>query len=694
MDIKDLRELHDKAYTHGQAVRERASDDLVFYHVTQWDDQTLSDSQLSYRGEFNMLRKATGQILAEMHSNPAYPNFEPIDETREDSAEIMDGMWRKDAQNNKSKEAFNNAAQEAVVCGVGAWKLVNEYRTKRDGTTEQVINRYPIYEANNNSFWDPNAKAVDKSDADYHSELIPMSPDAYCKLYEELTGEESGYLNQGRKRFKEGSSFAFPQQSYSFPWFNKSDVIYLVSFHHRKKVKRTFYQVQTALGEVITVSEETMMKVQDEMEASGDTVIDEKVSEVYEVTRYLASGEAILEETKVPGECIPVVPEYGHRAFIEGEENYEGVVRIAKDPQRFRNFQMSYLADILSRSPRRKPIYLPEQIQGFEHMYEENGAENNYPYLLQQKLDASGQPLPLGPVGEMPEQPIPQSLIAALPLTREAVEDVISAGAPQDIADPDLSGKAVYALQNQINMTNYEFQEKRKFAIRRDAEIYASMASEVYDTPRDVILELPNGSRKTVQTMQMVLDEQTGEMVFINDLSNAAFEVYAEIGPAYSSVKQQTRQEIIELAQSLDPNDPLRKVMILKYVNLASGDDMQDVRDYARQQLIQMGIVEPETDEEMQMLAMMQQQQQQPDAMTLAAQAELLKGQADVMDAQTKQMDSRVKAYDAETKRLKVQVDAQETGFDIRKKQAETQGVRIDNVAKLRGSIYQQDQTK
>jgi len=38
LKLKDLKDLHDKAYTSGQTNRERASDDLVFYWVTHWDD--------------------------------------------------------------------------------------------------------------------------------------------------------------------------------------------------------------------------------------------------------------------------------------------------------------------------------------------------------------------------------------------------------------------------------------------------------------------------------------------------------------------------------------------------------------------------------------------------------------------------------------------------------------------------------
>ncbi len=64
LDLDKLKDLHDKAYDKGQLTRDKASDDLMFYWVTQWDDTTLNASQLQYRGEFNISRKAGRHILA------------------------------------------------------------------------------------------------------------------------------------------------------------------------------------------------------------------------------------------------------------------------------------------------------------------------------------------------------------------------------------------------------------------------------------------------------------------------------------------------------------------------------------------------------------------------------------------------------------------------------------------------------
>ena len=58
LKLLDLKRLHDKAFNSGQVNRERASNDLVFYWVTHWDDKLMQDIQMEYRGEFDMIRSA------------------------------------------------------------------------------------------------------------------------------------------------------------------------------------------------------------------------------------------------------------------------------------------------------------------------------------------------------------------------------------------------------------------------------------------------------------------------------------------------------------------------------------------------------------------------------------------------------------------------------------------------------------
>jgi len=707
LTLKKLHQLHDKAYCYGQETRLRAADDLMFYWETQWSDATLGESTLQYRGQFDVLRKAGRQIMADLRANPIQVNFVPKSESREDGADILDGLYLTDDRANTTLESYDNATGEAVVCGVGAWELYTSYASNRAGIDHQIICRRPIYEANNNCFWDPNAKRLDKSDAKYVSILEAYSPDGYDQLVDELCGEECDDDDEDDcERQNRPSSFSMPEQSYTFPWMGSgNDLIYVVSFYHRRKVKDKVITFTDPLGQPLVLRESDLEEVMDKLIDEGYVIASEREIERWEVRKYIASGEKILngkvgkngerEGEVIAGEHLPVVPTYGERAFVEGEEHYEGITRLAKDPQRLRNFQLSYLVDIVSRSPRPKPIFSPEQIQGFEFMYEENGADSNYPYLLQNRLDAQGQPLPIGPIAVMPEQTIPQALMASIELSRQAVEDVANPGLPQDIADPDLSGKAVNALTNRLDQQSIVYQQNLKHAKRRDAEIYASMAVEVYDAPREVTLTSQDGTTKKVKIMEMVQDRETGNLVALNDLTNTEYDVYADIGPSYASKKEQTIEQLTSMANSMAPIDPnMAKMLMLQTMTLINGVDMDPVRKYARKQLILSGIFEPETEEEEAMLQEAQQQQAPPDANMVLAQAEMEKAKAAQMNAQREAMKdqasaqnnaakTQIDAFRAQTDRAAVQVDAEKAGADIQFKQAQTAGKMMENVQRM-----------
>lgn len=672
LELSELKKLHDKAFSSGQSTREMAADDLVFYWVTQWDDQLLGESTLEYRGEFNVVRKAGRQVMADLRSNPVQVDFEPKDQEREDGAEFLDGLYRADDRRNTSIEAYDFASQDSVVCGFGAWEIYTEYETNRAGEENQVIRRRWIPEANNTAFCDPNAKRLDKSDAMYWSILTAYSPDGYAQMVEELTGEEAEDVNP--------TNFKSPDHSYVFPWVGEGEKIYVSNFYHKEKVSDKILTMVDIFGQEVKYRESEVIDQLDDLLGAGYQIKETKTIERWQVTKYIASGKEIIKTFVVAGEYIPVVPVYGERAIIEGEEFYSGITRLAKDPQRLRNFQMSYLADIVSRSPRPKPIFYPEQIQGVEHMYEANGSENNYPYLLQQRFDANGNELPLGPVGGMPEQAVPQALMMSLDLTKNAVADVADPGLPQNIADPDMSGKAIHALQARIDKQSYIYQHNMKFAKRYDGCVYASMASVVYDAPRHAQIELPDGTKKHVEVMQGTMSED-GEIKVLNDLTNTEFEVHADIGPSYDTQKEQTREELGLMVQAMQPGDPMREYLMLKQLELMDGIGVKDVREYVRKQMILKGLREPETDEEIAM-AQAAQQNQAPDPAMVLAQAEMAKGQAEQMNAQTKQASTQVDMYNAQTKRLEVEVKAEETGYKIQNTQADTMGKMIDNNTK------------
>jgi len=687
LTLKELKEKHDKAYEAGQVTRERAADDMVFYYITQWDDSILAESQLSYRGEFNLLKKAGRKIVADLAMNKVQVDFEPTDGTRKDSAELVDGVYRASDNHNTSIESYEMAKNESVVCGVGAWELYTVYKEMRGSNDKQVIRRRPLWEANNNVYWDPNAKRIDKSDARYVSILTAYSEEGYLDFVEETTGKRPEHFD--------AESFKFPEQSYAFPWLGGEGAkVYVVTLYYRTKVKDNMITLIDPFQREKTVYESELETVMDELLDQGYSIVAEKEITRYRVHKYIASGAKILSSDLIAGTHIPVVPVYGEYAYVEGEVHYEGVTRLAKDPQRLRNFQGSYLADITARGPTRKPIFFKEQIAGHEYMYETSGIDNRFNYLLQNRTTIAGEDLPIGPIAEMPDQTIPEALLASIEFSKMAIEDVATPGTPQNITDPETSGRAIYAVQAQIELQSVVYQSHFKHAKRRDAEIYADILSTILDTPSEEQVELSDGTKEVMQVMQSVLDEETGEPVVIHDLTDSYFNVTSRIGPDYGSQKEQTIDRIEKMILLMAPGDPVRQALQLKQLALMDGVDFDDIRDYARKQLIITGIKKPETDEERKMLEDAAKQKKEPDADMVLAKAEELKGQADIMkekregikmqlDSSLEQDAQRIDVFKATTERMRVQVEAKKAGAIITKTEVETIGEGIENHAKI-----------
>jgi hypothetical protein len=59
---EQLRDYFEKDFNANSISRDEAKNDLIFYWVTHWDDTILEGSQLTYKGEFDILNKSAKSI--------------------------------------------------------------------------------------------------------------------------------------------------------------------------------------------------------------------------------------------------------------------------------------------------------------------------------------------------------------------------------------------------------------------------------------------------------------------------------------------------------------------------------------------------------------------------------------------------------------------------------------------------------
>jgi len=685
MELEEIKELVDDAEASTSATREEAGDMLVFGRISQWDDDIGADVQTEFRGTFDIIKSRRNRILGELWSNPVGISFRAEDGADEDAAETLTGMYRTDML--RSEEAIETALQDQVDCGFGAFRFVTEYESKFDDMNNyQRIIAEPINEANNVVYFDSNAKKKDKSDARWCAIITTFTKKGW-----ERFADEMGIDYEANK---EPTPFKSPERSNTLFWRSKSDEIKVAEFYSKEKKRERVLIFEDPLGQTKAVYQREVKDVIDEMEGAGFVKIGEKMKDRWVVTKEIVTGEKVLKKQRIPGEHIPVVPIYGDWSRVEGRELWRGIYHDAQDGQRLHNFTMSYMADIVAKGPRQKPLYFPGQIQGFEWMHSTSGADNNLPYLyLNEQSPITGLPYPQGPASYVEPPQIPQSAAALLEFTRRSVDDVTGGALSQDqMMSGQVTEGQINSAQSAQNMETFLYQNSFALAMKQAGRVYASMAAELYDVPREAITTQPDGTESSVSVMETVFDEETGEEVTLNDITKGKFNVYADVGPNFQSQKDEARTEMRELYTAL-AGTPEGEMALLTYFTLMDGPKTDHLKAYARKKLIMQGIMEPDTDEERQMLQEAQQQQnnQEPDANMMLAMAEQAKAEADMakvqMDGQHNQVQSQVDAYNAETKRLDAMAKAKKYGVESSKVSAEIQGTELDNLQKLQQAM-------
>ena len=624
----------DADWSASDEARTEATNDLFFSRVSQWDDWLSDYTTLQYRGQFDVVRPVVRKLVAEMRRNPIDVLYRPKDGAKPDAADVLMGMYRTDMRHNSAKISVNVGVREQIEAGVGAWRLVTQYEDNNPTSNNQVIRRVPIHEACSHVIWDCNSKQMDKSDARHCTIITPLSKSGWAEFAEEY-GLDADDI----------PSFQSPDSGLIFHWMS-AGVIYVGEHYEvEEKKEKVFIYLDPMTGEPVSYYQKDIADVIDDLAEKGYVKVSERKVKRRRVYKSIITLTEILKDREqIAGEHIPIVPVFGEWAFAGDKEVYEGVVRLTKDGQRLRNMIMSFNADIVARTPKKKPMFWPEQIAGYEHMY---AGSDDYPYYLLNRTDENNGDLPVQPISYMENPEVPQANAYMLEAATAAVKEVATLGVDAQAANGQVAFDTVNQLNMRADLETYVFQDNLATAMRRDGEIYASMVNDVYDVPRQVTITLEDGTEKDVQLYSEMVDLATGQHVVTNDI-RGRYECYTDTGPSFQSMKEQNRAEIQELLAKVPPGTPEWQMLLLQYFTLLDGKGVEMMREYANKQLVSMGLKKPETPEEIQMVQEAQNQQKEPNPETLVAQGQYMAGQAELIKANNQQQQIAVEAAKVE----------------------------------------------
>lgn len=618
-------------------------EDRRFYSIAgaQWEGNLYEQYLNKPKFEVNKVHLSVMRIINEYRNNRITVDFVSKDGTSDDKlADVCDGLFRADEQDSGSNEAYDNAFEEAVGGGFGAFRLRSVYEDEYDEENEkQRIRIEPIYDADTTVFFDLDAKRQDKADARLCYVLTAMTRDAYRAAWDD-----------------DPTTWPKGIEQWAFDWATP-DVVYVAEVYRVEEASETVRIFQTIDGQEEKYFEkdfEDDEELEMMLEAVGTKEVRQRRVKRRKVRKYIMSGGRVLEDSGyIAGDQIPIVPVYGKRWFVDNIERCMGHVRLAKDAQRLKNMQLSKLGEISALSTVEKPIFTPEQVAGHEMMWSEDNLRN-YPYLLLNTVtDANGGEVLSGPVGYTKPPQIPPALAGLLQITEQDMSDLLGKPDAADEVVANVSGKAVELVQQRLDMQTFIYMSNMSKAIKRGGEIWLSMARDILVEPgRKMKAVGAGGELSSIEMGKPILNVETGEVEYENDLSNAKFDVSVDVGPASASKRSATVRALLGMIQ-LSPDPETQQVLTSMAMMNMDGEGIGEVRAYFRNKLIKMGVIQPTEQEGEKLLAEMQAAQQ-PDPQAQYLQAAAMEAQAKAGQAQANTEYTLARAEETRAKTVEV----------------------------------------
>jgi hypothetical protein len=593
-----LAQVHSEAMRQFDCIQSALRDERLqclqdrrFYSISgaQWEGDLADQFANKPKFEVNKIHLAVIRIINEYRNNRITVDFVAKDGSKDDQlADTCDGLYRADEKDSCAEEAYDNAFEEAIGGGFGAYRLRACYEDEEDDENEyQRIRIEPIFDADSSVFFDLQAKRQDKADAKHCFVLTSMTPDAYKDEYED-----------------DPTSWPKEIQQHEFDWFTP-DVVYVSEYYRVEEVASIVHIFERIDGEEERYSDEELTdddgKLLATLAAVGTKKVREKKVKRRKIHKYIMSGGKVLDDCGyIAGKHIPIVPVYGKRWFVDNIERCMGHVRLAKDAQRLKNMQLSKLGEISALSSVEKPIVTPEQVAGHEMMWSQDNVKN-YPYLLINPItDLAGNPMPASPVAYTRAPQIPPAMAALLQITEQDMSDILGNQQNADEMVSNISGKAVEMIQQRLDMQAFIYMSNMAKAVRRGGEIWLSMAKELYtDEGRKMKLVGSMDQTDTVELGKVRLVD--GVPVKQDDMSAASYDVMVDVGPSSASRRSATVRALTGMMAITNDPETSQVLQSMAMMNM-EGEGISDAREFFRQRLVKMGVVKP-TEEEAQIMA-------------------------------------------------------------------------------------------
>jgi hypothetical protein len=531
--LKQIRDFTDSAIKAETSNRTEAVADLKFLAGDQWDEAIKRARQLEGRPclTFNRLPTYLHQVTNDQRQNKVGIKVHPVGHgADEKGAEIYQGMIRQIENNSNADTAYDTAVASAASIGFGFWRLITEYESPT--SFNQVIKYERIRDALK-VYFDPASVQADGSDS------------KRCVIVSDMARAEFDRTYPGKLDACRTALTAIGNQVQ--PGWMTDSMVRVVEYYYFAYEAKTLY----LLGDGTTTTTEPPAAV---------VVKNKRQTQIPQLKWVKACAGAVLEQTDIMCQWIPVFPVWGEEIDIQGKVVRKGIIRDAKDPAQMYNFWMTSATEEVSLRPKTPFIGAEGQFEGHEKKWAQAN-KRSFAYLEYKPVTIDGvlaPPPQRSPMADVPAGMLQMALHAADNI--KAVTGLFdsSLGARGNAT----SGVQERQQQRQGDVANFHFIDNLHRSIRHCGRCLVDMIPKYYDAARVVEIMRETGQIESMPINQPATNEagqpvdKDGQPVVnplqqvqhvLNDVTIGQYGVTFDAGPGYATQREETQASIIEL---------------------------------------------------------------------------------------------------------------------------------------------------
>jgi hypothetical protein len=543
-----------------------------------------------------------------------------VGDSDEDAAEIREGIIRHIETRSGADVAYDTAAESAVACGRGYWRIVTEYASEESFELElriqRIRNRFSVY-------LDPLHTEPDGSDAEWGFVTERISKDEFKRLYPNA----------------QIASWESAKGDTELSLWISDDSVLLADYYYKDYKKRTIVQLEDG-----TTKDKSEIKRGDKVKLDryGDPM--EREVQECQVKHCKMGGGEPLEEADWPSRWLPIVKVIGEEQDIGEKCMYAGIVRNAKDPQKAFNYSYTAHVEYVGLQPKSPWVIAEGQDEGYEREFQEAHIKNRA-VIHYKPTTHEGQLVP----PPQRAQPITGSvaMVQQIEQARNDLKSVVGMYNPSlGASAPEKSGRAIIARQREADTGTFHFQDNLSRSVRHCGRILLDMIPRIYDTKR--VMRIIDAEQNESSVMigenelgKPYVEEQgdDGEMKKIYDLSVGDYDVVVTTGPSFATKRLEATDAMLNLVQSYPPLMQIAGDLVLRQQDWPGAEEISKRLQMMLPPQVQQSIGQEGEDPKLQMAAMAHKQEMAQVAGHMQAMQEAIQQK----DQQIQELDAQLK---------------------------------------------------